>query len=141
MTSAHFFGQGIQGQYKGAPVNWVADAIYVGLLGASYTPDLDKHKLWSDVSKHEVGGIGYTRGGRRLAATSVTHDERTHSAILSAGSVTWGPTATFTPAYAVVYRFAAPKVLIGLVDFGGAQTVTIGTFLVRWDGTLGEISV
>jgi len=42
-------------------------------------------------------------------------------------------TATFTAYHAVIYDSTAGNDLICSIDFGGAKTVSAGTFTIQWD--------
>ena len=71
---------------------------------------------------------GYTQGGATLAGKSVTQAATTK---WDATDTEW-TSATFTAYHAVIYDSTATNDLICSIDFGGAQTVTAGTFKIAW---------
>jgi hypothetical protein len=72
---------------------------------------------------------GYTQGGSALAGKAVTEAATTK---WDATDHAW-TSATFTAYHAVIYDVTAASNLIASIDFGGAKTVTAGTFTIVWD--------
>jgi len=72
---------------------------------------------------------GYTQGGVALATKSVTEAA---TSFWDADDSSW-TTATFTAYHAVIYDITATNDLVCSIDFGGAQTVTSGTFTIQWN--------
>lgn len=72
---------------------------------------------------------GYTQGGSALAGKAVTEAATTK---WDATDHAW-TSATFTAYHAVIYSSTAGNDLICSIDFGGAQSVTAGTFTIQWD--------
>ena len=78
---------------------------------------------------------GYTQGGVALASKAVTEAATTK---WDAADSTW-TSATFTAYHAVIWDdTVGTDDLICSIDFGGAQTVTAGTFTIQWhaDGVI-----
>ena len=72
---------------------------------------------------------GYTQGGVALASKAVTEAATTK---WDAADSTW-TSATFTAYHAVIWDDSVgTDDLICSIDFGGAQTVTAGTFTIQW---------
>jgi len=72
---------------------------------------------------------GYTQGGKALASKAVTEAATTK---WDAADSTW-TSATFTAYHAVIWDdTVGTDDLICSIDFGGAQTVTAGTFTIQW---------
>ena len=72
---------------------------------------------------------GYTQGGKALASKAVTEAATTK---WDAADSTWN-SATFTAYHAVIWDdTVGTDDLICSIDFGGAQTVTAGTFTIQW---------
>ena len=72
---------------------------------------------------------GYTQGGKALASKAVTEAATTK---WDAADSTW-TSATFTAYHAVIWDDSVgTDDLICSIDFGGAQTVTAGTFTIQW---------
>jgi fermentation-respiration switch protein FrsA (DUF1100 family) len=72
---------------------------------------------------------GYTLGGAALASQSVTEAA---TSFWDADDISW-TSATFTTYHAVIYDTTVTNDLIASIDFGGAQTVTAGTFTIQWN--------
>lgn len=108
-------------------IDWDTDTIKMALVTTSYTPDIDSHDFWDDVSANEVGASGsYSAGGVTLTA-SVTQDNTNDRAIYDANDVTiTGFTGTFR--YAVVYKstgIASTSALICYIDITGSNNQVI----------------
>ncbi len=85
--------------------------------------------VWTDVSANEVSGTGYVANGVALASKAVTQAATTK---FDAADAQW-TTATFTAYHAVLWdNTVATDDLICSFDFGGAKTVTAGTFTIQW---------
>jgi len=113
------------------------DTIKVLLLNNSHVFDADDNVL-TDISANELltSGTGYSQ--KTLANQSVTQDDANDVAKYDADDIQW-TTATFTAYHAVIYDdTVATDDLIGSIDFGGAKSVTGGTFTIQWssDGIL-----
>jgi hypothetical protein len=72
---------------------------------------------------------GYTRDDKALAGQAVTEGATTK---WDATDTAW-TSATFTAYHAVIYDVTNTKSLICSIDFGGAKTVSSGTFTIIWD--------
>jgi len=108
------------------------DTIKVALLDDNHSFVAD-HDTWSDVSANEISGTGYTAGGETLTNQSVTQDDTNDKAVFDADDVSW-TSATFTAYHAVLYDDTlASDDLICSIDFGGAKSVSNGTFTIQWD--------
>jgi len=116
-------------------VDLVNDTIYVALMATGHTAvttpaDLLADNTWADVSANEISGTGYVAGGAVMSGTkSVTEAATTYWDTDADQSWT---TATFTAYHAVLYDSTVTDNLIATIDFGGAQTVTAGTFTIQW---------
>ena len=112
--------------------NLESDTLKVALLTSSETPSKDDTTF---SATNEVSGTGYTAGGATLANVAVTQDDSGDLAKVDCDDVTWS-TSTITGArYAVIYDTTNTKSLICSIDFGGAQTVTAGTFTIEWNAS------
>ena len=109
------------------------DTIKVALL-ASYTPDIDTHDEWSDVSGTEESGTGYTAGGEELASKTVTQDDGNDRGVFDAADVTWSGLDVGTPAYAVMYDDThANDLLIACWELGRASNG--GDYTLQWNAS------
>jgi hypothetical protein len=110
------------------------DTIKVGLLDDSHAFSA-ANSAWADVSANEISGTGYTAGGVTLGSQAVSVASNT--AKFDAADTEW-TSASFTAYHAVIYDTTNSNSLICSIDFGGAQTVSSGTFTIQWhtDGIL-----
>jgi hypothetical protein len=116
------------------------DTIKVALVTSSYTPDIDAHDNYDDLTNEVANGGGYTTGGETLANKTVTADTTNDRGVFDADPVVWSA-ATITARAAVVYKSTGTpgtSKLICYVDFGSNQTSTAGDFTITWhaDGIL-----
>jgi hypothetical protein len=79
---------------------------------------------------NEISGTGYTAGGELMTSQTVTLASNT--ATFDAADTQW-TSATFTCYHAVIYDSTNTNSLIANIDFGGAQSVTSGTFTIIWN--------
>ena len=110
------------------------DTIKVALVTSSYTPNIDTHANFSDVT-NEVSGTGYSAGGATLASVTVTADTTDDEGVFDAADTTW-TTATVTARGAVIYKStgtSSTSKLICYVDFGSDKTSTAGDFTIQWN--------
>lgn len=115
-------------------IDWLADDVRVMLLSSSYTPNLDSHDYVDDVRAYEISGTNYTADGALLAGKTVNVNTTDNRVEFGANDVSWA-SATITARYAVVYvdtGVDSTSPLIALLDFGGAESVTAGTFPINW---------
>ena len=109
-------------------VHWEADVIKVMLLDTNHSFTAANNVI-GDVSANEISGTGYTAGGATLANAAVTQAATTKAD----GDDTAWTTATFTAYHAVLWDDTiATDDLVCSFDFGGAKTVSAGTFTVQW---------
>ena len=102
------------------------DAIQI-TLHTSYTPDIDSHQVWTDVSGTEYGaGSGYSSGGETLANQAVAQDNSNDWGSFDADNVTWsslGPLSPATPDYAIIWDDThASDSLICYIELGVTAT-------------------
>lgn len=109
-------------------VDLEGDTVKVALLDDSHG-FTSTHNQWSEVSANEISGTGYTAGGVALASKAVTQGATTK---FDADDAEW-TSATFTAYHAVIYDDTLTNDdLIASIDFGGAQSVSGGTFTISW---------
>lgn len=105
------------------------DTLYCALLDNSHAFTATDN-VWGDVSANEISGTGYVANGAVLASQTVAVAANT--ATFDAADTEW-TTATFTCYHAVIYDSTNTSSLICSIDFGGAQSVTAGTFTIEWN--------
>lgn len=132
MASA-FYNSGKKKLWDGS-IDLDTDTIKVALTTSSYTPDVDAHDFFDDIT-NEVSGTGYTAGGAALANKSVTQDNTNNRSVFDADDATW-TTSTITNArYAVIYKStgtASTSALICVVDLLTNKSSSADTFKIEW---------
>ena len=104
-------------------VDLEADTIRVALYNNSHAFTATDN-VYTTTNELATAG-GYTQGGAALSGKAVTQAATTK---WDATDSSW-TSATFTAYHAVIY---ATNDLICSIDFGGAQTVSSGTFTIQW---------
>lgn len=111
------------------------DNINVALLTSSYTPNIDTHTFYSDVTGAEVTSAnGYTTKGKSLASVTISIDTTNDLAYFDAADLTWA-TSTITARYAVIFKNTGTNTtspLIAYVDFAADKTSDNGNFIITW---------
>jgi hypothetical protein len=103
------------------------------MLVSGYTPNIDSHNGYSDVSANEISGSGYTAGGATLASLTVTKDTTNDRAAWDAADTTWNNLNAGTPSHAIAYDDShASKCLVGYWEVttpsnGGNYTLQFGS--------------
>jgi len=136
MATWIFYNKFKQYQFDGtAPVDFDNDTVKVALVTNAYTPDIDAHDYWDDVSANELAaGDGYTAGGATIANPTFTLDTANDQVKFDMDDITWTFTATKSFRYAVMYKdtgVASTSVLIAYADLG--DTSLDGTFTLQMD--------
>lgn len=126
------FKQGIlAGDYD---LDNAAVEVKVALVTSSYTPNIDTHEDYADLT-NEVVGDGYTAGGAILSNKAVTKDTTDDEGVFDADNVTW-TSSTITARGAVVYVDTGTdgtSLLIAYFDFGGDKVSSAGNFTIEWN--------
>ncbi len=96
-------------------------------LHTGYTPDIDAHTVWADVSATEYGtGVNYTAGGKTLSGQDTTQDNTNDRGKFDADDVTWnslGPLSPAAPSHAILWNdSAASDELICYFELGTKAT-------------------
>lgn len=125
-----------------ALLNLSTDSYKVALYGNSGTPDntvttavLTEYNgaasQW--VTANEVSSANYTAGG--TAVTPITFTQSTNVVTFtSSGTPTW-TTVTFSSNGCLVYDTTVSSEGLSFNAFGGAQSVTAGTFTINWNAS------
>ena len=112
------------------------DTIKIALTTSSYTPDIDTHDFYNDITNELATGDGYTTGGETLANQAVTTDTTDNEGVYDADNVVWTFTALRVPRYAVIYKSTGTSTtspLIGYIDLGSDYTIVSGTLTLTFD--------
>lgn len=109
-------------------VDFAADTIKC-TLHTSYTPNIDTHDNFDDVSSTEYStASGYTAGGVTLASKTVTVDTANDQADVDAADIAWtglGPLSPATPSHAIVWKDTgtpSTSALICYIELGTTAT-------------------
>lgn len=121
-----------------AEIDFLADAMNVGLTTSAYTPNQDTHAHYSDITNELATANGYTAGGQALA--SKTNTSATNVVTFDAADPVWttGAGETLT-AYRAFYYDSTPGTaatdpLVTWVDFGQDESAANGgTFTIQID--------
>ena len=138
MPTSQWYGQAATGLIARM---WVPTQMGVVLMTSSWVPNIDTQLRYSDISGGELAtGGGYTVGGKQIANRSVSYDASADEYNLLGDDLSWGPGATFTTRYGVIYEMTTvDKWLWALLDFGGPIDVANGVFQIDW--TAGLLSI
>lgn len=120
--------------------DFINDVIGV-TLHTSYTPNIDTHQVWADVSATEYGtASGYTVGGKTLANKSVTQDNTNDRALFDADDVTWtslGPLSPATPSHGIITNTTPASPLKPLIAYVllGTKATNGGNYTLQWSSS------
>ena len=103
----------------------VNDTIKVALYGASAAFTATDTAY---TTTNEIAGTGYSAGGATLSGNAVAEAA---TAVFSASNTSWAG-ASFSAFFAVLYDQTPCNTLICMIDFGGVQTITSGTFTIQY---------
>lgn len=112
------------------------DTIKVALCTSSYTPNIDSHDFFDDIT-NEVSGTGYSAGGYTLANKTVTVDTANDRAVFDADDIS-SETTTVTFRYAIIYKStgtAGTSPLIAVIDFTTDRAYTAETLYIQWNSS------
>lgn len=112
--------------------------IKVAILTSSYTPNIDTHEYWDDVSTNEVSGAGYTTGGKILAGTSLGIDVykdtlNDRAVVQDVDDLSWSKLSISNARYLVFYHntgTAGTSTLLFYLNLGETHTLTSQDFTV-----------
>ena len=119
------------------------DTIKVALVLAAYTPDIDAHEFFDDVTDEHAATGNYTAGGNEITNKAVTQDNTNDLGKFDGDDVEWA-SSTITARAAVIYKdtgTAATSPLIRYHDFGENKSTSGTTFKIAWhaNGILHEV--
>lgn len=108
----------------------------VALVTDSYTPDIDAHEFFDDITD-EVVGTGYTADGAEITTKVVSQDNANDLGKFDGDDVEW-TTATITARAAIIWKDTgndATSPLIRYHDFGEDKSTVGTTFKITWGAT------
>jgi hypothetical protein len=120
---------------------WQPTLMGVILMVPSFVPNLDSQQRYSDVTTNELAtGGGYTKGGAVIQNRNTSYDPAADEYSLLGDDLSWGPGATFSTGYGIIYETnTTDKWLWALLNFGGQIDVANGVFQIDW--TAGLLSI
>jgi hypothetical protein len=114
-------------------ISHATDTLKVALVTSTYTPNIDSHDFFDDIT-NEVVGTGYTAGGATLASPTATQDSTDDEGVFDAADTTW-TTSSLTARAAILYKStgtASTSPLIAYIDFLSDFTTVGGTLQITW---------
>ena len=126
----------LKGFDSSAKIDLTTDTIKVALADSGYTPDVDAHDFFNDITNEETG-TGYTAGGATLANKTWAVVGASNVVKFDADDTSWA-SSTITTRYAIIYKStgtASTSPLIAVVDFTTDRTSDGGTFLISWNAS------
>lgn len=126
----------LKGYDNSTKIDLTTDTIKVALADSGYTPDVDAHDFFNDVTNEEAGA-GYTAGGATLANKTWAVVGASNVVKFDADDVSWA-SSIITTRYAIIYKStgnSATSPLIAVVDFSTDRTSDGGTFLITWNSS------
>ncbi len=118
-------------------INLSNDTFKMALLQSNYTPDIDAHTVFSDVTG-EVSGSGYTAGGQVITGLNFTQDNTNDVGKLDASNVAWDNSVITSARFGLVYRSGASSgdsYLVAYQSFGSDKSTNNAKFEVEIDSS------
>lgn len=113
-------------------IDWDTDTIKCALVNG-YTPNIDTHEDWADVSANEVSLANYTAGGATMTCSAPTVDTGNDWAEYDAADVTWNSLGAGSVSHAIIYEdtgVAGTSTLIAYVEL--ATNPNGGDYTISW---------
>lgn len=107
-------------------------------LHTGYTPNIDTHQVFADVTATQYGtGAGYTAGGKTLASQTVAQDDANNRAAFDGADVTWtslGPLSPATPSHVIVWNDTPTSPADPLIAYWelGTTATNGGDYTLSW---------
>ena len=98
-----------------------------------YTPDIDGHEFYSQISNEVTASTGYTAGGNDLINRLITVDHTVDLAKWDGDDITWSA-STITARGIVIYKdtgLDTTSPLICYIDFGENKVSDSGDFIAQ----------
>lgn len=108
-------------------------------LHTGYTPNIDTHTTWADVSATEYStGANYTADGKALANQDATQDDTDNEGVFDADDLVWtalGALSPATPGHAILRKAeggaASNDELVAYMELGTTAT-NGGDYTIAW---------
>ncbi len=129
-VTSGLYGLGIKDTVCGT-IDLQGDVFGFMLVNSGNTVDADAHRYRSDETGEVATGSGYTYGGATISGNTVTYDAASNETRWDWNDPSF-PTSSFTCTGARIFRrnggTSSADELVAWVEFGGANTVSSGTF-------------
>jgi len=121
-------------------LNLVSDTLRIILVN-SYTPNIDTHQYYSNVSAYEVNGTGYTTNGQLISGSSFTRDDVNDRIEFDAQDNVWENLTTSTNGAIIYKSLSATNIspLVAFIDFNGTKVASNTRFKIEWSNEEGII--
>lgn len=116
-------------------IDFTNDTIKVALTTSSYTPNIDTHDNFDDIT-NEASGTGYTTGGFTLSGKATSVDTTDNEGVFDATDLTNTTTTISNARYAILYKstgVASTSPLIGYWDLESSLSSIGGDFSFTWN--------
>lgn len=126
----------LKGYDNSTKIDLSSDTIKCALADSGYTPDVDAHDFFNDITNEEAG-TGYTAGGATLANKTWAIVGASNVVKFDADDVSWA-SSTITTRYAIIYKstgVSSTSPLIAVIDFGSDKVSDGGTFLISFNAS------
>lgn len=111
-------------------IDLVNDTIKLALCTSSYTPNVDTHAFFDDITNEVSPSGSYSAGGVTLGTKTTTQDDTDNEGVFDCADVSI-TSSTITARYAIVYKDTGTpgtSPLIAYIDFGENKSSSAGTF-------------
>jgi len=115
-------------------IDFTNDTIKVALTTSSYTPNVDTHDNFDDIT-NECSGTGYSSGGFSLSGKATSVDTTDNEGVFDATDITNSTTTISNARYAILYKstgVSSTSPLIGYWDLDANYSSIGGDFSFTW---------
>lgn len=137
MATITFYNNFKKKVMDGTNIDLDTNTIKLALCDSGYTPDIDTHDFFDDIT-NEIVDADYTAGGKTVSGITLTVLTTSNVARIDASSPTWASLTFTNLRYAILYKatgVAGTSPLIAYVDFLANQNGTDATFTVTWSSS------
>lgn len=137
-----WYGKAIQACLNG-DLDLGAGTFKFALAATAYTPDVDTHDFWDDVSANEVTGTNWAAGGQTVTV-AVAQDAGNNRIYVTVSDISVATVTLSDAKHGILYKstgVAGTSNLIGYVTFDTALAPSAGTLAIDFDDTNGFLRV
>lgn len=118
----------------GTNVDLTSGKVKVALCTSAYTPNIDTHDFYNDIT-NELSGGGYTAGGNLVITSTVYTDTANDRTVWDGLDASWSTLTATNVRYGIFYSSettSAASYLIGYCDFGENKTFASAKLKITW---------